>query len=423
MSDRHSFPIQTGKAKKLIQMMSTKSSSTASRLQTKPKPKPKFRSIKEREAHFEDQQFNISSDLENLKAGFSVKFEDLKLKLSEFENDLNQQLEMEELNQQTFDHLKLQIQDNHAATSKEVSTLKSQVSRTVDSINMAMHELQRASEADRMTTQKKNLLHAEIERNVLSTITTTLENTMNREFENVKLGVKHTLIQSEKTDIVHQKSIQEMERRMYEQEQKMHEMTKFHAKLSALHGVEEQLNASPAHRISVIEFSQKGLNSRLVDMENSNSTLIEKIKCITANSKKELTVLAEKNKVELLDIAAENRLKLKNMLSEVTLILQNKMAAFTDDILEEGKENNKLAISEMESFTKKFKQTEDFTNDCIKSFETKIGRLAIDFDRLGGDTNAVCEALASGLQDCRKGLMGQKYLAQTVVVPPSPPPF
>ena len=143
--------------------MSTKSSSTASRLQTKPKPKPKFRSIKEREAHFEDQQFNISSDLENLKAGFSVKFEDLKLKLSEFENDLNQQLEMEELNQQTFDHLKLQIQDNHAATSKEVSTLKSQVSRTVDSINMAMHELQRASEADRMTTQKKNLLHAEIE--------------------------------------------------------------------------------------------------------------------------------------------------------------------------------------------------------------------------------------------------------------------
>ena len=108
------------------------------------------------------------------------------------------------------------------------------------------------------------------------------------------------------------------------------------------------------------------------------------------------------------DISREQRLALKNMLSEITLELNNKMTDFTDNILLEGKENNKWAMNELANFKTAFKKSEDFVHKCIRSFETKIGRVQIDFDRLSGDTSSVCEALASGLQEVRKGQAGQK---------------
>ena len=78
-------------------------------------------------------------------------------------------------------------------------------------------------------------------------------------------------------------------------------------------------------------------------------------------------------------------------------------------------ENNQLAMNEISSFKNSFKKSEKYVNKCIRSFETKVGRIAIDFDRLNGDTTSVCEALASGLQEVRTGVAGQKHALNEVM--------
>jgi len=159
-------------------------------------------SSREREAHHNSTVNNLTTDINNLKKYFETKLADTNLKLQEFENESSNQLEMEELNQQTFDHLRVNINDVHGKAADDVAKLKTSVSRAVDSLTMALHDVKRQSEEDRLTQQKRVDLRNEIERDVMQSVTTVMQNQLSREIENVKLVVKTELLQREKSEVL-----------------------------------------------------------------------------------------------------------------------------------------------------------------------------------------------------------------------------
>lgn len=91
---------------------------TFSRVGTKPTPGPKFgpdknATAKSREEYYTNIHESLVSEFENLKLQTDAKLEKQELLLGEYEADRMNQLELEELNQQTFDHMKLGEMTRH----------------------------------------------------------------------------------------------------------------------------------------------------------------------------------------------------------------------------------------------------------------------------------------------------------------------
>jgi len=145
------------------------------------------------------------------------------------------------------------------------------VARSVDALTANFHDLRKTSEEQQMTAVKKNQLHAQIESNVMKTVLSSLEAQMNREFGNVKLDVRHSLTEVERSGVHQQNVMQQVERKLYEQQQQMFEIEKTQARMSVLYPAEEVIGAGGggAHRISVMDFTLKGLVDRVNELENS----------------------------------------------------------------------------------------------------------------------------------------------------------
>jgi len=349
------------------------------------------------------------SDVENLRRQIDATSSDLILRLREIETGLEEQLELEEMSQSSFKQIQGEMAQLQGRVGDEVNKIKGGVSRTVDTMTMALHELRRDVDESRMTSEKRSALRSDIEREVIQTIAQTMQNELRREVDNVKLTVQTELLKREKMEVVHSKTVSDLEKVIMKQEKTIHELVGKVARMEAMYPDEsEGPSKAPVHRLNVLEFAHKGLVGRMNDLENDSAVIKEKVSDRIEVGRKEMEVFAEKTKAEMNDVSHEQRLKLKNMLSEVTLTLQDKMTEFTDNILVKGRENNEEAMREVVSVKGAFKKSEEFVSRCVRSFESKIGRVVIDFDRLSGDTNAVCEALACGLQEVRKGIENQK---------------
>jgi len=106
----------------------------------------------------------------------------------------------------------------------------------------------------------------------MKTVVSTLEAQMNREFQTLKLDVRHSLTEAERNGVLQKSAMQGLEQRMYEHQQQMFEIEKSQAKMSLLYPGDKELGEAvgggvPGHRLSVLDFGVKGLTDRLNNLE------------------------------------------------------------------------------------------------------------------------------------------------------------
>ena len=383
--------------------------STFSRVGTKLPPRDSGKKVpltaRAREEYYTQIHDSTVAKFHALKDSVEAKFSALNLAIKEGETDRMNQLELEELNQQSFDHLKSEMQNIWNKTTSDVSTLKSFTMRNVDVLNDAFVELKRKVEDDRLTTAKKNQLHTQIESNVMKTVVTSLEDQLNRELSNFKLDVRQSLTDVERTGVQQKSAMQQVEQRLYTHQQQMFEIEKTQAKLSLLYPSDDDLKVAvggaPGHRLSVIDFSLKGLTDRLNKLEDDLKGRDEKHAKAVEEGIKRMEDRAEEIVGELREEMAGARKESEQMVAEVEQKIGKLIFDFETTSRANGMEMNAEALSVAKKVARKCDESCDYVRNSLDVMETKIGRVRIDFDRMVGDTTAACEALADGLSQCR----------------------
>ncbi|GMI09903.1 hypothetical protein TrRE_jg5645, partial [Triparma retinervis] len=118
---------------------------------------------KSREEYYTQIHDDMKASMARFVEGVEAKMSGQDLAIAEYETDKIQQLELEELNQQTFESLRGEIKGLWNRTTADVGTLRSYATRSLDVLNDAFADLQRKVESDRLTAAKKSQLHAQIE--------------------------------------------------------------------------------------------------------------------------------------------------------------------------------------------------------------------------------------------------------------------
>ncbi|GMH79146.1 hypothetical protein TL16_g08050 [Triparma laevis f. inornata] len=388
---------------------------TFSRVGTKPTPGPKFgpdknATAKSREEYYTHIHESLVSEFENLKLQTDAKLEKQELLLGEYEADRMNQLELEELNQQTFDHMKLEIKNLWDNSNTDINTLKTYTTRSIDVLNEAFHDLQRRTEEDRMTAAKKNHLHNTIEANVMKTVVGTLDAQLNRQFETLKLDVRHSLTEAERGGVLQKAAMQSIQERMHQQQQAMFEIEKTQAKLSMMYPSEEEIGKSvggmPGHRLSVIDFSLKGVTDRLNILENTVAQREEKVVKLIDTGVARMNEKANEAVEDIRDLLAATKEQNEASVAEVKQMLQKVIFDFETTSKANAADMNGEALKVAQSAMRKVEESTMYMRKSLDLAETRVGRVRIDFDRMVGDTTAACEALASGLGQVRNDVRG-----------------
>ena len=333
------------------------------------------------------------------------------LTIAEYETDKIQQLELEELNQQTFDCLRAEIKGLWNRTTEDVGNIKSYTTRSLDALHGAFDELRRSVENDRLTTAQKSKIHATIESNVMKTCVTTLEAHMNREISNIKLDVKRGLTETERYGVKQSVKMQGLEEKIHMQQQQLFEVEKSQAKLSLLYPNDDKIGEAvgggvPGHRLSVIDFTLKGVVDRLNNLENEIKVRDEKyekkmregvkiMEDIKEGIIEELKIEIERGRKESEKIVVEAKQNIGRMIFDFE---RTSSANLT--------EMNSQALRVAQEASRRSESACSYMRKSLDIMETKIGRVRIDFDRMIGDTTSACEALADGLRGVRNDVRG-----------------
>ncbi|GMI05011.1 hypothetical protein TrVE_jg8188 [Triparma verrucosa] len=388
---------------------------TFSRVGTRAKPGPKFgpdknATAKSREEYYTNIHESITAEFEKLKQETDAKLAKQELLLGEYEADRMNQLELEELNQQTFDHMKQEIKNLWDNSNTDINTLKSYTTRSIDVLNEAFHDLQRRTEEDRMTSAKKNHLHNTIEANVMKTVVATLDAQLNRQFETLKLDVRHSLTEAERGGVLQKAAMQSIQERMHQQQQAMFEIEKTQAKLSMMYPSEEEIGKSvggmPGHRLSVIDFSIKGLTDRLNNLENTVAQREEKVIKLVDDGVSRMNEKADEAVEDIRDLLSATKEQNEASIAQVKQMLQAVIFDFETTSKANAAEMNGEALNVAKNAMRKVEESTNYMRKSLDLAETRVGRVRIDFDRMVGDTTAACEALASGLGQVRNEVRG-----------------
>jgi hypothetical protein len=376
-----------------------------------------------REEHYEELHGRALAEIGLLRDSLGAQEQSTLLRFSEVDQDRSAQLEIEELNQQSFDNLRHELKQSHNCLNEEVGTLKSFVGQSLNSLGNSFHELRRQTEQERMTAQKKSQLHAQIESNVQKTLTATLEGQINRELANVKLDVRQSLTEMERSSVLQQNVMQQVEKRLYDQQQQMFEIEKTQAKLSVLFPEDEVLGAGGggAHRISVMDFALKGVVERLSNLESDVAARDERFMGIFKSERDKLEEQREEIAAELRKQVEEARASLNGILEQTRLEINELAFNFETSSRADADKRNREALRVASRALAKAGEAEAYAKSKADVLETKVGRVRIDFDRMVGDTTAACEALADGLAGVRADVRGVGNEVRMGLLPPEPP--
>ena len=364
-----------------------------------------------------DERVSLSmSEVVKLRSEVEARMSTQDLVLAEYEADKLNQLELEELNQQTFESVKYEVKQVWENLTMDMGSLKAYATRSVDVLNEAFHQLQKRSEEDRLTAAKKSQLHSTIEGNVMRSVVSALEAQMDRQFETLKLDVKNSLMETERNGVIHRSEVQTISERMHKMQQQMFEVEKSQAKLSMMYPTEEDVGRmvtnggpglqAPGHRLSVLDHTVAGLTNRLTELEDKMKQKEGEMVKIADDGVKRMQERADEIVSDVRDLLVQAREQSEAAAEEVKRSMTQMLFEFQTTSRANADEMNKEAIKISSRALQKVEESTTYMRKSLDLNETRIGRVRIDFDRMVGDTTCACEALADSLSSARGEIRG-----------------
>ena len=181
-----------------------------------------------------------------------------------------------------------------------VGTSRLEVQRLVDEVREDGRSLRRSMEEGSLTVERRRDLVLRIEGEVSQTVVKTIEGRLDRELENLRINIRALGTEVERGGVMAMKAVQDVERRLFQQESKLFETEKECKSISRVvrssagtqldeqRGDVDSRAASDAlgggygggglyHRLSVMDFAMKGLVERMNNMEREMAAKDEKI--------------------------------------------------------------------------------------------------------------------------------------------------
>ena len=366
---------------------------------------------KGREETYELLHERTALEVKHLKDLISANDQGYLLKFTEADADKTAQLELDQLTQDAIENLKAELGRSHGRLGEDFEAVRTFVVRAVDSLGDSFHGLRRASEEARATAQKKSQLSLQIESDVMKAAVSSLEGQISRELGTVKLDVRSSLAEMERNAVHQQSAVQQIEKKLHEQQRQMFEMEKAQAKTSGVFPGGEVHGAGGAggggeHRISVMDFTLKGVVGRLNNLERDSAARDDKL---LALFRAETAKMEDRAKVITAEMKAAVEEGKKGM-GEIVAAAKVTVGRIASDLETSGRADADSRNGEaLRAARKALEQVEEmgaWTKKTVDMMEGRVGRVRIDFDRMVGDTTATCAALADGLAGVRTEVKG-----------------
>jgi hypothetical protein len=390
----------------LKKKVTKKKATTTSKNIDPPPANPALMTARDRERYYSSQHVEHRERIDDIDAYVQSRIEEMRLIVDEQNAEFINSAELEELNADSFANLKCEIKNVYEELASEVIGLRSSQSRSIDALNNTIMAYKRSIDEEKVTMDNTAKHRVTIESNVTKSIFATLESKLNREMDNMSLQNRATALDSARHATSLDKTIAALERKVHEQSQNIFNLEKDNAKFNILWPSDDAINAAvggtPGHQLGTMNFTIQGLTTRMLALENKGNEedrareqfsreFLRKMEDVAANLTNQMESKQEEN-------AEKSNLLIANTREELDKIITHFKGAFMTEADRLFKRTTDLS----EAARIRVDENEKATNEKLFAFEGKLGRAAIDFNRLHGDTNHACEALASGLHDVRK---------------------